>query len=192
MAYLTCFFDDDLIAHFHVNWLAPVKVRQTMICGTERMVVFDDIEMSEKIKVYDKGLILDEGGEAVLPTARRLPHRRHVGAAHRQRRGAPHRGRHFVDCIRTGATPRTDGQAGLRVVQILEAATTSLEQRGQPVDLAAIWTPAGNSSGASVSSRCRTQRTSSPASAAARAVRGATNPDADTSHQVHRAIGGPS
>lgn len=137
MAYLTCWFEDDLLAHFHVNWLAPVKVRQTMVCGTEKMIVYDDIEMSEKIKVYDKGLIFDEGGQAVL--------QRHVG----YRTGdmwAPRidnvealliEAGHFVECIRDGSTPRTDGEAGLRVVRILEAATTSLEHRGQPVDIPA-------------------------------------------------------
>ena len=88
MAYLTCMFDDNLIAHFHVNWLAPVKVRQTLIGGSEKMIVFDDIEMSEKIKVYDKGIILDDQDDADVPAPRRLPHRRHVGAAPRQRRGA--------------------------------------------------------------------------------------------------------
>jgi predicted dehydrogenase len=135
MAYLTCLFDDTLMAHFHVNWLAPVKVRQTLICGSERMVVFDDIEMSEKIKVYDKGIILSEQDE--------LLYQRHVG----YRTGdmwAPRidnvealelEAKHFVDCIRTGTTPESDGASGLRVVRILEAATTSLAEHGKPVEL---------------------------------------------------------
>lgn len=55
---LTCFFPDNLIAHFHVNWLAPVKVRRTLVGGSERMVVYDDLEPSEKVKVYDKGVTL--------------------------------------------------------------------------------------------------------------------------------------
>jgi predicted dehydrogenase len=133
MAYLTCYFEGDFIAHFHVNWLAPVKLRQTMICGTEQMIVFDDIEMSEKIRVYDKGLIFSDQSDEL--------YQRHVG----YRTGdmwAPRidniealeiEANHFVDCVRTGATPQTDGHAGLRIVRILDAATRSLEQRGTPV-----------------------------------------------------------
>jgi predicted dehydrogenase len=135
IAYLTCFFDDDLLAHFHVNWLAPVKVRQTMICGSEKMIVYNDIDASEKVRVYDKGLIFSEEGEAV--------YERHIG----YRTGdmwAPRldnlealsvEAAHFVDCIRTGAVPLTDGHAGLRIVRVLEAATKSLSQGGQPVSV---------------------------------------------------------
>lgn len=137
MAYLTCFFDEPLIAHFHVNWLAPVKVRQTLICGSEKMVVFDDVEMSEKIKVYDKGIILAEQGDEV--------YQRHVG----YRTGdmwAPRldniealttEADHFVKCVRTGATPDSDGEAGLRVIRVLEAASESLRNHGAPVELRA-------------------------------------------------------
>ena len=135
MAYITCRFENNLIAHFHVNWLAPVKVRQTLICGSEKMVVFDDVDMSEKVKVYDKGIILDDNDEKVL--------QRHVG----YRTGdmwAPRldniealtiEAQHFVDCIRTGATPLSDGRAGLRVIRVLEAATRSMAANGAPVDL---------------------------------------------------------
>ena len=135
MAYLTCMFPDNLIAHFHVNWLAPVKVRQTLLCGSEKMVVFDDVEMSEKVKVYDKGVILDDAQEHV--------YQRHVG----YRTGdmwAPRldniealavETQHFADCIRTGETPLSDGRAGLRVVRILEAAHESMAQRGLPIEI---------------------------------------------------------
>jgi len=135
MAYITCMFEDDLIAHFHVNWLAPVKVRQTLIGGSERMVVFDDVDMADKIKVYDKGIILDQGDERA--------YQRHVG----YRTGdmwAPRldniealliEAEHFVDCIRTGQAPQSDGRAGLRVVKILEAATRSVAERGLPIPL---------------------------------------------------------
>lgn len=135
MAYLTCMFPDNLIAHFHVNWLAPVKVRQTLLCGSEKMVVFDDVEMSEKVKVYDKGVILDEAAELV--------YQKHVG----YRTGdmwAPRldniealavETRHFVECITTGSTPLSDGRAGLRVVRILEAAHESMAQQGRPVEV---------------------------------------------------------
>jgi predicted dehydrogenase len=135
MAYLTCFFSDNLIAHFHVNWLAPVKIRQTLIGGSEKMIVYDDIEMSEKIKVYDKGITVDQNPDAV--------YQRHVG----YRSGdmwAPRldniealriEAEHFVECIETKRQPMSSGQAGLRVVRILEAASRSMASRGQPVEL---------------------------------------------------------
>ncbi|BAN01760.1 Gfo/Idh/MocA family protein [Ilumatobacter coccineus] len=133
MAYITCMFDDDLIAHFHVNWLAPVKVRQTLICGSEQMIVYDDVDMSEKVKVYDKGIILDDDAK----------YQRHVG----YRTGdmwAPRldnvealalEAQHFIECIETGATPLSDGHAGLRVIEILEAAAASMVNGGTPVSL---------------------------------------------------------
>jgi len=133
MAYVTCLFEDDLIAHFHLNWLAPVKVRQTLIGGSEKMVVYDDIEMSEKIKVYDKGIILADQDEHV--------YQRHVG----YRTGdmwAPRidnveallvEAEHFVECIIKNEVPESDGHAGLRVVRILEAASASMLQGGMPV-----------------------------------------------------------
>ncbi|RRR65469.1 MAG: gfo/Idh/MocA family oxidoreductase [Candidatus Viridilinea halotolerans] len=135
MAYLTCFFADHIMAHFHVNWMAPVKIRRTLIGGSEKMIVYDDIEMSEKIKVYDKGIIVSEAEDAI--------YQRHVG----YRTGdmwAPRldniealkiETEHFTTCIQNGQTPLSDGQAGLRVVRILEAATRSLANQGQPVAL---------------------------------------------------------
>ncbi|MCB0965225.1 MAG: Gfo/Idh/MocA family oxidoreductase [Ilumatobacter sp.] len=135
MAYITCMFPDNLIAHFHVNWLAPVKVRQTLVCGSEKMVVFDDVDMSEKVKVYDKGVILDEDPREV--------YQKHVG----YRTGdmwAPRldnvealalETQHFVDCIVDGTTPDSDGHAGLRVVRILEAAQESMTHNGLPVEV---------------------------------------------------------
>lgn len=135
MAYLTCYFSSNLIAHFHVNWMAPVKVRQTLIGGSEKMIVYDDIEMSEKIKVYDKGIIVSDAEEAV--------YQRHVG----YRSGdmwAPRldniealkiEAEHFVQCVEAGTQPLSSGHAGLRVVRILEAATRSMANRGQPVEI---------------------------------------------------------
>ncbi|MFO0768174.1 MAG: hypothetical protein U0231_15610 [Nitrospiraceae bacterium] len=138
IAYLTLFYDSSLIAHIHVNWLAPVKVRRTLIGGSRKMVIYDDVEPSEKVKVYDKGVTteLQKGGsEAVYKML--------VG----YRAGdmwAPQldntealktEARHFLDCIVRKQTPMTGGEAGLRVVEILEAATLSLSQRGAPIDL---------------------------------------------------------
>ena len=134
MAFLTCYFADSVIAHFHVNWLAPVKIRRTLIGGDRKMIVYDDLEPSEKIKVYDKGITVNEP-EGIYKMM--------VG----YRTGdmwAPQlattealltEARHFAECVETGKRPLTDGQAGLNVVRILEAASASIRNRGQPVEL---------------------------------------------------------
>ena len=141
IAYLTLFFDGPLIAHVHVNWLAPVKVRRTLIGGSRKMIVYDDLEPSEKIKVYDKGITVNGNGhDQGTPNYQLL-----VG----YRAGdmwAPHLDmtealtvemRHFLECIEHGRRPIADGAAGLRLVQILEAATQSLRQRGRAIELQA-------------------------------------------------------
>ena len=137
IAYMTMFFDGRLIAHVHVNWLAPVKVRRTLLGGSRRMIVFDDLEASEKVKVYDRGISVNPSPENVYQML--------VG----YRAGdmwAPQLGisealhteaQHFVECIEQKRTPRTDGGAGLRVVRLLEAATQSMAQQGRLVSLAA-------------------------------------------------------
>lgn len=140
IAYLTLFFESKLIAHIHVNWLAPVKVRRTLIGGSNKMIVYDDLEPSEKIKVYDKGITLNgnpqKNGEKVYQMlvgyrsgdmyAPQIDITEALGRELRQ----------FVDCIETQGRPTSDGHAGLRVVRILEAATQSLAQRGKIVELA--------------------------------------------------------
>jgi len=135
IAYLTLFFDDRLIAHVHVNWLAPVKIRRTLIGGSQRMIVYDDLEPSEKIKVYDKGITVNSDPQSVYQML--------VG----YRAGdmwAPHldatealatEAAHFVACVRDGTAPITDAQSGIRVVRIIEAACESMAQRGRLVAL---------------------------------------------------------
>ena len=136
IAYLTLFFEKQLMAHIHVNWLSPVKVRRTLLGGSRRMIVYDDLEPSEKVKVYDKGVSINgDGQESVYQML--------VG----YRTGdmwAPHldttealktETRHFLDCIRDGAPVLTNGQSGLRIVRILEAASESLRHQGRLVEL---------------------------------------------------------
>jgi predicted dehydrogenase len=127
VAYLTVMFDDSLIAHFHVNWLSPVKVRQVLIGGDRRMVVFDDIQPTEKIKVYDRGVQwTDDPTEA--RRERLVAYR--IGDMYApvldQTEALRTECNHFVECIRSGSTPLSDGRAGLRVVRLLEAAERSL------------------------------------------------------------------
>jgi predicted dehydrogenase len=144
MAYLTCFFDGSLIAHHHVNWLAPVKVRRTLIGGDRQMIVYDDLEPSEKVKIYDKGVVVRSGRERVYESM--VGYRTgdmwapQVSLTEALRVEA----QHFAECIRTGLSPLTDGESGLRVVRILEAAVESMEQRGKPVDIADLFNEAGS------------------------------------------------
>jgi predicted dehydrogenase len=140
IAYMSMFFADSLIAHVHVNWLAPVKVRRTLLGGSRRMVVFDDLEASEKIKVYDRGISVDPSPQNVYQML--------VG----YRTGdmwAPKlavtealnvEARHFAECVTTGVRPLTDGEAGLRVVRLLEAATESMASQGRPVAIQGVVT----------------------------------------------------
>lgn len=134
IAYLTVNFDNSMIAHFHINWLAPVKVRKTLIGGSKSMVVYDDMEASEKIKIYDKGIEVKtkEGVYETLVQYRtgdmRAPKLDLTEALTIE-------ASHFVDCILNNKTPITDGRAGLDVVRILEASEQSIKQNGKTIHL---------------------------------------------------------
>lgn len=134
VAYVTLGFEDDFLAHFHVNWLAPVKIRQTLIGGSRKMVVYNDMEPTEKIKIYDSGidvvpqkgiyetLIQYRTGDIAVPhLENREPLRIEMD--------------HFVDCIQNGKVPWTDSRAGVQVVKVLEAAQQSIKQNGIPIDI---------------------------------------------------------
>ncbi len=137
IAYITLFFQSSLIAHVHVNWLAPVKIRRSLIGGDRRMVVYDDLEPSEKVKVYDKGITTGSGAESVYQL--KVGYRSgDMWAPQLDVSEALHvEGQHFVECIERGTPTLTDGRAGLRVVQILEAASRSMRERGRVVELEA-------------------------------------------------------
>jgi predicted dehydrogenase len=136
IAYLTLFFADNLIAHVHVNWLAPVKVRRTLIGGSRKMIVYDDLEPSEKVKIYDRGVSVGEGSPdgvyKMLVSYRTgdmwAPHLDPTEALQVEVA-------HFLECIDGRCRPITDGLAGLRVVQVMEAATRSMRLQGRPVEL---------------------------------------------------------
>lgn len=136
MAYVTVFCEDNLIAHFNVNWLAPVKMRKTLIGGSRKMIVFDDLEPSEKIKVYDKGVTLSDGPDDIyqMLVGYRLGDMWAPQIATRE--ALRTEAEHFVECVGNGRRPITDGAAGLRVVELLEAATRSMRRRGEPVEIA--------------------------------------------------------
>jgi predicted dehydrogenase len=135
VAYITLFFPTAQIAHVHVNWLTPVKVRHTLIGGSEKMIRYDDLEPSEKLKVYDKGISVTPGPEDVykMLVSYRLgdmwaPQLDNTEALQTE-------ARHFIDCIETNKQPETDGAAGLRMVNMIEAAETSLRDRGRLVEI---------------------------------------------------------
>jgi predicted dehydrogenase len=135
MAHITLFFQSSCVAHVSVNWLSPIKVRQTFIGGSRKMIVYDDVEPTEKVKVYDKGITLNGSSDKA--------HQLRIG----YRAGdmwAPHISpkealqtevEHFVDCLRKGKTPISSGASGLRVVEIMEAASRSIAEQGRPVRL---------------------------------------------------------
>lgn len=135
IAFLTLFFDSSFIAHINVNWLAPVKIRRSIIGGTEKMLVYDDLDVAEPVRIYDKGLVVNSGQEAVYEML--ISYRWGDMWAPRVDRSEPLavETRHFVDCINRSVDPQTDGKAGLRVVRALEAASKSLADGGRPVQI---------------------------------------------------------
>lgn len=135
MAYISVMYDSGLIGHVHVNWLAPVKVRKTLICGSKKMIVYDDVEPSEKVKVYNKGvdyikkreeaydiLVQYRTGDMLAPRLDLVEALTLVS-------------QEFYNSINENRKPLTDGAAGLRVVRILEAANTSLKHGGKVIKL---------------------------------------------------------
>jgi predicted dehydrogenase len=141
LAYITLFYDSGTIAHVNVSWLAPVKVRQILLGGSKKMITYDDLEPSEKVKIYDKGISFTEDPKQI--------HEMRVG----YRTGdmmAPKldgtealrlAGDHFIDCIINKKTPQTDGLLGLRVVELIEAATSSMRGRGETVYIQKVQAP---------------------------------------------------
>lgn len=135
VAYITLFFNEPQIAHVHVNWLTPVKVRHTLIGGSEKMILYDDLEPSEKVKIYDKGITVSQSPEAVYEML--VSYRSGDMWAPRldTTEALQIEAQHFVDCIENDKKPETDGVDGLRLVRIVEAAEKSLRARGQLVEI---------------------------------------------------------
>jgi predicted dehydrogenase len=141
VGYVTVRFPSNLIAHFHLNWLAPVKVRMTLIGGSRKMIVYNDMEASEKVKVYDRGVTVNHdperrsrmlagyrNGDMVAPQLDTNEALRLVA-------------REFAQAILQRRPPLTDGYAGYRVVRLLEAAQKSIELNGQEVPLTSLARP---------------------------------------------------
>jgi predicted dehydrogenase len=132
VAFMTAYYPDNVIAHINVNWLSPVKVRTTLIGGEKKMLVWNDLEVDEKIKVYDRGVQLTgrEGVYDLLVSYRSgdmwAPKIETTEALRAELS-------YFVSCVEHGDTPFNDGMAGLRVVRMLEAAEESLKRKGEAV-----------------------------------------------------------
>jgi len=134
VAFMTLYYPEKVIAHINVNWLSPVKVRTTLIGGEKRMLVWNDLEADEKVKVYDKGVKITsrEGVYDLLVSYRSgdmWAPQLEQGEALR------HELSYFVDCVTGGQEPFNNGCAGLRVVRMLEAATESMNKKGSLVYL---------------------------------------------------------
>ena len=136
IAYVTVWFAGGILAHLHLNWLSPVKIRRTLIGCSRKMIVYDHLDPDYQVKVFDRGVDVEtaeqwyqlqvqyRSGDMLSP---KVDQSEALGVA----------SRHFIDCIREGKRPITDGHAGLEVVRLLEAAHWSMKQQGQRVELSA-------------------------------------------------------
>lgn len=134
VAYVTIYCQNNVIAHFNVNWLSPVKIRTTLIGGDKKMLVWNDLEADEKLKIYDKGvdiktrenvyelLVSYRSGDAWVPKVNQIE-------------ALKAEAEYFVDCVENDKTPINDGLAGLRVVKMLEAANASISTKGRLIEL---------------------------------------------------------
>ncbi len=134
IAYVTVNFPNNFIAHFNVNWLSPVKVRQTLIGGDRKMLIWNDISKDEKIKIYDKGVDVEsrEGIYDLLISYR-------SGDMHspnvEDREALRLEAEYFAECVRNGARPFNDGESGLRVVRMLEACSQALKSKEKNIKI---------------------------------------------------------
>ena len=136
IAYVSVNFKNNLIAHFHLNWMSPVKIRRIILGGNKKMIVFDDLDPADKVKIYDKGITLAKTNKKVV-YQNIIQYR--VGDMY-----APNIDNtealkimvdHLADCLLNKKTPITDGESGLRVVRILEAAEKSMKKGGIKISL---------------------------------------------------------
>ena len=138
IGYITMFFNSTMIAHVHVNWLAPVKVRSTLLGGSRKMIVYDDLEPSEKIKVYDRGITVSPQSDSLYELM--VGYRSGDMWSPRLETTEALRVeiQHLVDCVEHSRRPMADGEAGMEVVRILEKGTLSMRERGRPVELTSL------------------------------------------------------
>jgi predicted dehydrogenase len=134
IAYLTVQYPDNLLAHFHVNWISPVKVRKILIGGSQNMIVYDDMEPSEKVKLYDKGVEL-KSKEDIYRTLVSYRTGDMLAPKLDGREALSLMCEEFIECITTDRQPLTGASSALNVVRVLEAADKSLNSGGEVIEL---------------------------------------------------------
>ena len=134
VAFLTIYYPNNLIAHINVTWLSPVKVRTTLLGGEKKMLVWNDLEADEKVKLYDRGVQM-MSGEAVYQQLVSYRTGDMWSPNIEQIEALKVEASYFIDCIRNDKRPFNDGRAGLRIVRMLEAADESLRHKGKVVKL---------------------------------------------------------
>ena len=134
IAFITVYFTNNVIGHFNVNWISPVKVRTTLIGGEKRMLVWNDLDADEKIRVYDKGVKV-ENAEGIYDLLVSYRSGDMWAPKVEQTEALRAEAEYFIDCILNDKTPFNDGHAGLRVIKMLEASNKSLKNEGKMVKL---------------------------------------------------------
>jgi predicted dehydrogenase len=137
IAYLTMRYGPNVVGHVHVNWLAPAKIRRTIVGGSKQMIVYDDMQPSEKLLIYDKGVTIAPDDDPEKVYGELVSYRSGDVLAPRldDREALSVEVDEVVRCILQGGTPTSDGAAGLRAVRVLEAASRSARDGSVPVDM---------------------------------------------------------
>ncbi|MEK6758957.1 MAG: Gfo/Idh/MocA family oxidoreductase [Deltaproteobacteria bacterium] len=136
IAFATLYFDSGVIAHINVNWLSPVKIRRIIIGGTKKMIVFNDLEPSDKLKIYDKGVDLKNSDmDGIYSTLVKYRTGDMLAPNVDGTEALKYECNHFAECIRTGARPITDGEMGMRVVALIAAINESIANDGKKIEI---------------------------------------------------------
>lgn len=135
IAYISTYYDNNLMGHIHVNWLAPVKVRKTLISGSKKMVIYDDMEPSEKVKIYDKGVDVIKDPEQIYDLLVQYRTGDMWAPKIEITEALKNIALEFTSSINESRKPYTDGKDGWKVVRILEAANLSIKNNGKVVEL---------------------------------------------------------
>ena len=135
IAYISTYYDNNIMGHIHVNWLAPVKVRKTLISGSKKMIIYDDMEPSEKVKIYDKGVDISTDKEQIYNMLIQYRTGDMLAPQIDLTEALKKVSQEFYQAVKENRKPLTDGHSGLRVVRILEAANQSIRSNGKVVEL---------------------------------------------------------
>lgn len=138
VAYVTLTYSDELLAHCHVNWLSPVKIRQTLVAGSEKMLVWNDLAPDEQLRIYDRGITVSPDADDVYKLIVDYRMGEILTPHLEQYEPIAAMVDHFLECVRASQRPLTDGEFGVRMARLLDAAALSLQTGGSPVEVAAL------------------------------------------------------